>query len=522
MPGTPTSPARRRIGAALTLPLLAALGAPAHAALSVAPNGLGQVLVFPYYTVNGDNSTLVSVVNTTDRAKALAVRVREARNGRLVLSFNAYLAPHDTWVAAITAAGPAGPARLSTNDRSCTVPTIPAGGVPFVDFDYTLANRDHPESAAATLGRVERTREGYLEVFEVGELTAGAAPAQLAEEVAPDGAGVPVNCAAVTAAWVPGPGTGVWAANPATGIDLPTGGLRGTAAIIDVADGTMYSYAATAIAGFYTDSLAPGALHASPNAARPQLSDARSSTGLTEVVVADETGALRTEQFAGTAPNPDPVSLALMASRINGEFVADPALGADTEWVLTFPTKNASVNGAQPRPPFTTVFPATGAAPEPLALAAYDRNARAYGSGVGDCAAGTGCPQPTLRNSANVLSIMPEPAASFGGDPIVPTPILGATRGETATRLVLPRAGVGAGLQSFGQIDLAFGDRATTSPADPTGSANVLVAPSGRRYYGLPVIGVAFTRYANGALPGGVLSNYGAESRLGASLVTRP
>jgi hypothetical protein len=43
-------------------------------AVNVNPDGLGQVLLYPYYTVNGGNSTLVSIVNTTDQAKAVKVR----------------------------------------------------------------------------------------------------------------------------------------------------------------------------------------------------------------------------------------------------------------------------------------------------------------------------------------------------------------------------------------------------------------------------------------------------------------
>lgn len=513
---------RRRLGVALSL--LAPLSTPGMAAVSIAPDGVGQVLIYPYYTVNAGNNTVISVVNTSARAKALAVRFREARNGRAVLSFNVYLAPHDTWVGAITAPGATGPAQLTTSDASCTVPTIPSFPVPFRNFGYTGADQDHPASAAADLGSLERTRSGYVEVFEMGELATGTGSTQLAEEVAPTATGAPANCAAVVSAWVPP--SGVWSSNPAADIGLPGGGLRGAAAIIDVADGTMYSYAATAIAGFYGDALAPGGLHASPTSLRPDLADARTSTGLTDVLVIDESGAVFTERYAGTAPNPDPVSLALLRSRLNGEHVVDPALGAATEWVLTFPTKNAYVNGAQPQPPFTTRFQVTGRAPEPLVAAAWDRTGRSHGAGIGDCATATACEQPVLPNSSNVLAITRPPDAGFGGGSTAPTPILGASVGTTATALRLPSTAVGtggaSGLQPFGQIDLAFGDRATTSAADPTGSTNVLTGPSGRRYYGLPVVAVSFARYVNGTLGGGVLSNYGAETHVGATLVTRP
>ena len=42
-------------------------------AVNLNPGGLGQVLVYPYYTVNGGNITLLSVVNTSEDAKAVKV-----------------------------------------------------------------------------------------------------------------------------------------------------------------------------------------------------------------------------------------------------------------------------------------------------------------------------------------------------------------------------------------------------------------------------------------------------------------
>ena len=40
-------------------------------AVNMNPDGLGQVLIYPYYTANMGNQTLLSVVNTTNQAKAV-------------------------------------------------------------------------------------------------------------------------------------------------------------------------------------------------------------------------------------------------------------------------------------------------------------------------------------------------------------------------------------------------------------------------------------------------------------------
>ena len=71
-------------------------------------DGLGQVLIYPYYTVNNDNITLLSVVNTTDQSKAVKVRFLESLNSAEVLDFNLYLSPFDVWTAGVASDGGTG------------------------------------------------------------------------------------------------------------------------------------------------------------------------------------------------------------------------------------------------------------------------------------------------------------------------------------------------------------------------------------------------------------------------------
>jgi hypothetical protein len=60
-------------------------------AVNVSADGLGNVLIYPYYTVNKDINgnrfnTLMSVVNTTASTKAVKVRFREGKNSEEVLT----------------------------------------------------------------------------------------------------------------------------------------------------------------------------------------------------------------------------------------------------------------------------------------------------------------------------------------------------------------------------------------------------------------------------------------------------
>jgi hypothetical protein len=96
-------------------------------AVNINPDGTGQVLVYPYYTVNGGNQTLLSVVNTTNLGKAVKVRILEGRNSFEVLDFNLYLSPEDVWTAGIFSSdlvgSTTGGASIRTFDRSCTLAT---------------------------------------------------------------------------------------------------------------------------------------------------------------------------------------------------------------------------------------------------------------------------------------------------------------------------------------------------------------------------------------------------------------
>src|SRR5258705_13700637 len=102
----------------LAIAMAAALGAAASQADAVilSSRGTGQVLIYPYYTVN-HQKTLVSVINTTAHGKALKLRFREGYDGRDVANFNVYLGPYDAWVGAVfdTGSDGTGAAAIATS-----------------------------------------------------------------------------------------------------------------------------------------------------------------------------------------------------------------------------------------------------------------------------------------------------------------------------------------------------------------------------------------------------------------------
>ena len=70
---------KRTLAMAMATALVAT--APSAGAVMLNPRGTSQVLIYPYYTVN-HQQTLVSVINTTAHGKALKFRFREGYDGR--------------------------------------------------------------------------------------------------------------------------------------------------------------------------------------------------------------------------------------------------------------------------------------------------------------------------------------------------------------------------------------------------------------------------------------------------------
>ena len=106
---------------------IGALGAAGTAsAVYVNPDGLGQVLIYPYYTVRQDTvsrtpfTSLLSVVNSTASAKAVKVRFLEGKNSREVLDFNLFLSPKDVWTAGVFPTLTGG--GVASVDKSCILP----------------------------------------------------------------------------------------------------------------------------------------------------------------------------------------------------------------------------------------------------------------------------------------------------------------------------------------------------------------------------------------------------------------
>jgi len=128
-------------------------------AATFSQGNVGQALVFPYYTVNGNWQTNFNVMNVTNQTLAVKVRFHERKNSRDVLDFNIVLSPYDAWTGWVQDSTQG--TQLFTTDESCTSPLVVNG----VHAQQAAYIREFDDTGGQGLNRL---REGYVEVLLMG------------------------------------------------------------------------------------------------------------------------------------------------------------------------------------------------------------------------------------------------------------------------------------------------------------------------------------------------------------------
>jgi len=450
-------------------------------AVDLNPDGLGQVLIYPYYTVNKGQDTLISVVNTTDVGKAVKVRFLEGYNSREVLDFNLFLSAHDVWTATVTQTGDTGGGQVTTHDHSCTYPPFPNGGAGPVPFRVNAYAGGGPVPADSGPHDITRTREGYLELISMGDII-DASPTSGRITHDPNGTpngGTPPGCAAITNLNVVGDLVG------------PTGGLFGAGALVNVLQGTFLAYNADAIDGF-TDNV----IYSSSSDLNPSLQDA-SSVEATNGVARAYVFVNGQLVIADYAFGIDAVSAVYMSDSIYNEYLVAPGLGANTDWVVTFPTKRFYVDslyGAVPFAPFPEAF--SGGESNVTVIPSMFDQEEGFTSTPDDFSPPISTQPNSLPFEVNVISFLNSTAA---GDP-------SGVLGSFLRPNIKPYGEAG-----WLQLDLASGDGGHSLPdgTDPTGGDVT--------FNGLPATGFMGYNIVNANVTAGVLANYSGLFRHRAS-----
>jgi hypothetical protein len=489
---------------ALFTAVLAGLGAAGSAeAVYLNPNNTGQVLVYPYYSAQsvGGNTwhTYLSVVNTTSRAKAVKVRVLEGKTSAEVLDFNLFLSPNDVWVAVIqpTTSG----AEIFTPDKSCTAPigTL-ATGVAFRNTLYATGGNALPGTG------LDRTREGYVEIIEMGTLTG-----TWATNVTHTTAGVPLNCAVVQGDGTP------------SSIEAPSGGLVGTGTLINVNNGQDAGYKADALeawrsTSFYTAGgfTTPGLADASPATSVVVRAGDTDASGASTLITAYRNTFVTT---SGVAAGARAVASVYMHSSIINEYILDNTSASQTDWVITQPLRREFISSTTAAQPYTNVLTASGAC-EQIGFTFFNREERAGAAQPGDFSPTTGPTPDSLCWETTVLSIR-NGSAHTNALPDNQSGVLGSFNVR-----VVDLSKNNANPENFqngwarlsflgnGALNLGMGsslsDRAVM---DSTAITTTLATSVAATFFGLPVTGFMVRTFANGTLTcptGACQGNYGS------------
>jgi hypothetical protein len=458
-------------------------------AVNLNPDGLGQVLLYPYYTVNAGQQTMLSVVNTTAVGKAVKVRFLEGYNSREVLDFNLFLSRFDVWTATVFSLSDAGiggdGAAIFTTDKSCTFPAFNQGTLgngsgyqQFYNFAYTNPTDTGPTGD-------DRTREGHFELISMADIVS---PSALSTDITHVN-GLPPGCAKAENDFDPPAAAGNTVA--------PTGGLFGAASIVNVSQGKYFAFNADAVDGFTATKLVNNSGSLFPN-----LANVNDLNGATATAFVFNNGALVTASYPVGAGAIDAVSALFDAANVYNQYqhAANGAIGSD--WVINMPTKRFYVDPqitlqATAIAPFEEGFGEVndGLSCDVVGLSIFDREENTTSlptCGFSPCPPGQ--PPSSICRETNVLTFA-------GAD----NSILGST---LTSNIASPF--------STGWLGVSFTD-AIHGGTSALAHAHAMT-PSIEQtvFYGLPVNGFEAEDFVNGNLTSGgvaVLANYAGVYR---------
>jgi len=495
----------------------------------VSADGIGHVLLVPYFSVQNGNNTLLNIVNTdTVNGKVVKVRFRGASNSDDVFDFQIFMSPGDVWNANISK-NAEGKASLFTADKSCTLPASVNQG--FVT--------DRLPSTYTTAQKNAQTLEGYIEILNTADIRKTRFAAQANLETGDNPlyqATKHVNGVAPCTTTILDR-TGVDPTEHSTSVDVttnaayqgltfPTTGLLANWTIINVPGATTWTGEATAVVASSNGAAATGNLVFHPQTndavADPEVRTAdpllaggttlASSAGVAAGDDVDGTG--NTPQTSGIVPAsmfdfPDlstpyvirpatttnePIQQAsaltgsIAVTSVKNEYLTNPGITAGTDWVFSSPTRRYTVAVDYSTTPFRRVFTAyTGNGTQYF----YDTNT------LLDTASGQVC----------VLGVTP---TSFDLEERTPTSGVG---------FVISPGGQAAPLTFCGEVSvLSFNNAAGTSVLGAAlarkdidlnytdGWVSISTNNLGR---GLPILGASFETAFNPAAQAGIAGNYG-------------
>ncbi|QIL71481.1 hypothetical protein G7048_14630 [Diaphorobacter sp. HDW4B] len=313
--------------------------------LKVSESGVGHMLIVPYFTTQGGNAMLLSLINTDDaNGKAVKLRFRGVPNADIVYDLHVFLAPGDMWTANVSQ-NAEGRSYLTTTDGSCTKPEkSKVNDTPF------QTERLDPKVTDAQ--RANFTREGYIEVITMADVPVsqtGISPLIALK----DGKSVCADTAANTSWSAMDRDLADVAAYAAHGLTPPTTGLAANWTLMNVPKALSWSGAAMALEARKDGVPAKGNL-----AYFPQTSDGMPGLGRfsADPLFAGERPIvwpvmydlpdLSTPYYVGAssaAVQVNAIAAGLEARSVINEYWTSSVIQAKTDWLLSMPTRRFAV-----------------------------------------------------------------------------------------------------------------------------------------------------------------------------------
>jgi len=287
-------------------------------AMNVSQNSVGQVLLYPYYSVKNGYDTVLTVVNTSAKTAAFKIRWRESMDSDEVRDFNVILSPHDVWNGAVTQAVD-GSTIFRTYDKSCTSPMLPG----MTTTALRAADGAKGEVAFANIGD---NSAGYFEVFLMGvadSTNVGAEVTALRTGSLHNAAGVPADCGLVDAQFA----TATTVSNLDAQMSAPENILKGSVTYINVTHGVSFNAEPTALENFSSTPIVYAPIDLDPSLASGDF-------GATINYL--DNGTVNSVAVPGVSSNAVAALLSMRA--LIGEFSS--GTNAATSWVVTQPTKH--------------------------------------------------------------------------------------------------------------------------------------------------------------------------------------
>ncbi len=440
------------------------LSAVVNSAVSISEGQTGEAVLLPFYTVANGLNTYINVSNNSTDSKVIRVVLREGIDSKRVMSLNVFLSSYDSWTAA-----------LGVNENKAVFTSADDSCASFVEANaiYNLWSHEVDTDPQAPLSDEEllnRVGAGWVEIYEMATMSG--------EQTTLSAAILTRDCDFLSQQYEAG---GIWETDLANQLSPTSGGLHGSATIIDVMNGVMTHTPATHFDGFYP----PGTVaHRDNEHELPNLSSA------------DTTSLLINEGEAITTTWPtgyQAISALLMKEEISSEYNVNPAIGAWTEWVMTMPTLRfyQDIGGAGP---FKFVDDKRFSFPLPLCRFGIELYGR-----TGELHSDIGC----SNISPVPPSVIGSPVAVWATYMDSPDPIeflLVTNEFPSVDAITYFNPNFFEGIAKFDFTDYA---KPTLNSGDPTD-------PNRMKYTGFPVIGFSYSRFINANAQPGLLANYGS------------